>query len=358
MSSPSESFALYFDYVIPFWLSLGLLSLCQGVVVALPRAWSPAWMARLHSRLWALVPALSVIGFVAIGLVAERASAQALTYIALVGVPILAALALGWLMHGARPGLALLVAPLFVLAWADRGGLAGQGAAVILSALSCVALGVLIAGVTPARWLALGIVAMAIADSALGDLRSSCKLPNNALNVAHPVGGLPRLQSEVFGSAVMGYGDLFVAGVFGGLLACLPVPFRVPLRRGAPSQGAQWSSGCSVLRQSWGFSPTAHAGQSHFDMLFFAVERAAATTGAGCGGLGDPFEDRLTLGQLLQRQSPRGERARALGFPPAGRRCRSARALTWRRPPRRDAAGEASRGCRRSRDGFVIGAHG
>src|ERR1700735_2003041 len=119
---------LYFDYVIPFWLSIGVLSLCQGLVVALPRAWSPAWMARLQSRLWALVPALSVIGFVAIGLFSERASAQALTYIALVGVPLLAVLALGWLMHGARPGLALLVVPLFVLAWVDRGGLPRPGA--------------------------------------------------------------------------------------------------------------------------------------------------------------------------------------------------------------------------------------
>jgi hypothetical protein len=209
---------VYFDYVIPFWVSIGSLSLCQGLVAGLPRAWSPVWMARLHSRLWALVPALSVIGFVAVGLVAERSSASALTYVALVAVPVLAGLALGWLMWGAKPALALLVAPLFALAWADRGALAGEGAAVMLTALSCVALGALIAGVTPARWLALGIVAMACADAVLvvSDLLQA---PNNALNAAHPVSGLPRLQAEVFGSAVMGYGDLFVAGVLGGLLA-------------------------------------------------------------------------------------------------------------------------------------------
>jgi hypothetical protein len=127
---------VYFDWVISFWVSIGLLSLCQGAVVSLPHAWSPVWMGRMRSRLWAFVPALSVIVFVAVGLVAEHASAQALTYIALVAVPLLAALALGWLMHHARPGLALLVVPLFALAWADRGGLAGEGAAVVLSALS------------------------------------------------------------------------------------------------------------------------------------------------------------------------------------------------------------------------------
>ena len=91
----------------------------------------------------------------------------------------------------------------------------GDGAALALSAFSCVALGVLLAAVTPPRWLAAGIVAMAVADTALvvSDL---LQRPNNALNAAHPPAGLPQLQSAVFGSAVMGYGDLFVAGALGG----------------------------------------------------------------------------------------------------------------------------------------------
>jgi hypothetical protein len=244
---------LYFDYVIPFWLSIGSLSLCQGLVVALPRAWSPAWMARLHSRLWASVPALSVIGFVAVGLVAERSSADALTYLALVGVPLGAALALGWLMWGARPALAPLAAPLFALAWLDRGALLGEGAAVLLTAFSCVALGTLIAGVTPARWLALGIVAMACADAVLV-IADLLQAPNNALNAAHPAGGLPRLQTELFGSAVMGYGDLFVAGVLGGLLA-------VSGDRSRQLKGAALVALLAVA----------------FDFLFFAVSELPAT---------------------------------------------------------------------------------
>jgi hypothetical protein len=241
-------------------------------------------MERLHSRLWALVPSLSVIGFVTAGSLAERASAEALTYIALVAVPLLAALALGWLMHGARPILALLVLPLFALAWTDRGGLAGESAAVALSALSCVALGALIAGVTPARWLALGIVAMAVADSALV-ISHLLQAPNNALNVAHPVGGLPRLQSEVFGAAVMGYGDLFVAGVLGGLLACLParaprgargplgVYFRAPTAMGGAREGPR------ATERSWqltGAILTACLAVA-FDFLFFAVDELPAT---------------------------------------------------------------------------------
>jgi hypothetical protein len=43
--------------------------------------------------------------------------------------------------------------------------------------------------------------------------------PNNALIAAAPGGGLPQLQSELFGSVSLGYGDLFVAGLLGALLS-------------------------------------------------------------------------------------------------------------------------------------------
>jgi hypothetical protein len=202
----------------PFWISIALLSVAQGIVVVLPRALSLPRLARLQDRRWAAILPASVIAFVIIVRAAERASAQGLTYLALCAVPVLAALALGWLTPRARPARALLVLPLFALAWVDRGGLAGEGAALALSALSCAALGTLLAAVTPPRWLAGGIVAMAAADTALvvSDL---LQRPNNALNAAHPAAGLPRLQSAVFGSAVMGYGDLFAAGALGALLA-------------------------------------------------------------------------------------------------------------------------------------------
>jgi hypothetical protein len=208
--------------MLPFWISIGVLSIVQGAVVAIPRAWTtPPALGRLGGRRWALIPPASVIGFVIVTSAAERASANGLTYLALVAVPVLAALALGWLawyVPPSRPLLALLVLPLFALAWADRGGLAADAAALALSALSCAALGSLLASVTPPRWLGAGIVAMAIADTVLvvSDLLQK---PNDALNAAHPVAGLPQLQRAVFGSALMGYGDLFVAGALGGLLA-------------------------------------------------------------------------------------------------------------------------------------------
>jgi hypothetical protein len=200
-----------------------------------------------------------VIAFVFGARAAEHASAQALTYLALVAVPILAALALALFLWNSRPPWrsrlwrALLVLPLFALAWADRAGLAGEAAALVLSALSCAALGVLLATVTPPRWLAAGIVAMALADTALV-ISDLLQRPNNALNAAHPAAGLPQLQSEVFGSAVMGYGDLFIAGVLGGLLAAT-VGRRLQLRAAAIT---------AILALG-------------FDLLFFLVDELPAT---------------------------------------------------------------------------------
>ena len=203
---------------MPFWLSIACLSVFQGALVALPVCprWAP--LTRLRAGGWAAVLPVSIVAFVAIARAAESASAQGLTYLALVAVPPLAALALAVLSRGARPRRALLAGALFALAWADRGGTAGNAAATVLSGLSCVALGSLLGAITPPRWLAAGIVAMAVADTALvvSDLLQQ---PNDALNAAHPAAGLPRLQAESFGSALMGYGDLFVAAVFGGMLA-------------------------------------------------------------------------------------------------------------------------------------------
>ena len=238
---------------MPFWASIGLLSLAQGAIVALPGTAAPRALHGLHSRLWAVVPAASVIVFVIVGSLAAQGSAQALTYLALVAVPPLAALALGGLMRGARLSLALGVAALFALAWADRGALAGQAAALALSGLSCVALGALIAAVTPARWLAMGIVAMALADAALvaADL---LQRPDSALVAAHPAGGLPRLQTAILGSASMGFGDLFVAGLLGGLLA-------LHAGRARQMRGALLATLLALA----------------FDLLFFAVSELPAT---------------------------------------------------------------------------------
>jgi hypothetical protein len=190
-----------------------------GVVAAPRRPPRVAWIERMSGPVWAAIPLVSIVGVIfAIRYVGSTATG--LTWLALVAVPLLAALALGWAMHGARPWLAGLAVALFLLAWLDRTTLIGEGAGTLLCALSCVSLGWLLAAVAPPGWLKLGILAMAAADVwlVLSDLLQT---PNDALVSAAPApgSGLPQLQSESFGSISLGFGDLFVAGLLGAVLA-------------------------------------------------------------------------------------------------------------------------------------------
>jgi hypothetical protein len=206
---------------LAFWASDAGLLAVQSAVVALPATRTPAWLAplarRSRSRWWALLPAGSIVAVVA-AIGAASAIADGLTWLALVAIPPLAALALGSAMRGARLPLALLAPALFALAWSDRAGLAGESAGVALAALSCVTLGVVLVALAPHGWLKLGIVAMACVDAAL--VTAQLLQPaNDVLNAAAPPAGLPQLQRALLGDALMGYGDLFVAGVFGALVA-------------------------------------------------------------------------------------------------------------------------------------------
>jgi hypothetical protein len=203
---------------LPFIPSDAAMLALQASVVAAPRV-PPGIekLRRLTGRAWALVPIGSIVLVVfTIRYVSD--TAQGLTYLALIAVPPLAALALGWAARGARPKAALAVPPLFVIAWVAKTSLGGEAAAAILSALSCVTLGVLLAGVTPPAWLKLGIVLMAAADTWLV-VTDLLQAPNATLTAAHPAAGLPQLQTEIFGSVSMGYGDLFVAALLGAVLA-------------------------------------------------------------------------------------------------------------------------------------------
>jgi hypothetical protein len=233
--------------------------------VAAPRAPGSPLLDRLASRWWALVLPLS-IGVVVSGIALESAGAKFLTYLALVAVPPLAALALAFFVRGGRPPLAALVVPLFALAWAARGTLSGETAALALSALACVTLGWLLASVVPPRWLKLGIYAMAAVDAWLIG-SNLLQAPNAVLNSAAPAVGLPRLQFVSFGSALIGFGDIFVAAVLGAVLAR---DRRLQLR------GAAIAAVVCVA----------------FDLLFFAVDELPATV---------PIALTLALLELLPR---------------------------------------------------------
>jgi hypothetical protein len=255
-----------------FAVSISILSLAQAALVGLPQARRFAWLDSFRSPWWALVPALSII--VVIGLVATAGeSATALSWLALVAVPPLAALALGWLVHGARPRWALAVVPLFALAWASPGSLAGEAAATALTGLGCIGLGWLLVSVAPAAWLKLGIYAMAAVDTWYVATELLQK-PNAVLSAATP-SGLPRLQVVHFGNAMMGFGDLFIAATLGCLLAATPIRQR------------RATALVAILALA-------------FDLLFFAVDVLPATV---------PVALALAAVEWLDRGSPMRRRA-------------------------------------------------
>jgi hypothetical protein len=276
----------------------------QAALVALPAPHRrPAWVERLRSPWWALIPALSIV--VVIGAIeAAPDSADALTYIALVAVPPLAAYALAALTrvrmnpryrridadsHQDRlvPGLVAVL--LFVLAWASPHSLVGEAAATALSGLACVTLGWLLVCGVPARWLRLGVYAMAVIDTVYvtADLLQE---PNAVLNAAVPVAGLPRLQAVHFGSALMGFGDLFVAALVGCLLAVDSSRVRLP---GSGVVSAQLLGAVLVAALALAF-----------DLLFFAVRELPSTV---------PVAVALGLVQLCSdRQRPRSEDVRVV----------------------------------------------
>lgn len=261
-----------------------MLAVQAGVVAAPRRPPEIPWIRRLSGPAWALIPIASIIGVI-FAIRFASGTATGLTWLALVAVPILAAVALGWAGHGGRWWLAGGAVPLFVLAWASKSTLWGQGAATLLAALSCVTLGWLLAAVTPPRWLKLGILAMCAADVWLvaSDLLQT---PNTTLTVAAPLPHsglhLPQLQSEQFGSVLMGYGDLFVAGLLGAVLA----------REGR----RQWPMALLTLFLA-----------GLFDLLFFVLNELPATV---------PVAAALIVGEVwvfvARRRRKRAGPARAL----------------------------------------------
>jgi hypothetical protein len=226
----------------------------QAGVVAAPRAAAlsrlNALLRRFRGRGWAVIPVASIVGVIFLIRYTPN-SANWLTWLALIAVPVLAAVGLGWAARGSAPWLALLAAVLFVLVWRRHHTLAGEAAGALLCGLSCVTLGVLLAAVTPSGWLKLGIVAMSVADVWLvaSDLLQH---PNATLVAAAPGGGLPQLQAERFGSVTMGYGDLFVAGLLGAIYA--------------HDRRLQWSAALLTLALA-----------AAFDLLFFVVDELPAT---------------------------------------------------------------------------------
>jgi len=247
---------------LPFAVSIAVLGVVQAGLVALPQARQlPAVLRELGGPWWAAVPAGSIVLVVAVIELSSDAATW-LTYLALVAVPPLAALALAALVRGSRLRWAWGAVPLFAVAWATPGSIAGEAAATALTGLACIGLGWPLVSAVPARWVRLGVYAMAAVDTIYvsADILQG---PNAVLNAATPGAGLPALQTVHFGSALMGFGDLFIAAAVGCLLAADGT--EMSLYRGKSARRQVVAAGLVV-----GLALL-------FDLLFFAVDELPAT---------------------------------------------------------------------------------
>jgi hypothetical protein len=196
------------------------LCLVQGAIVLFPKAPRSRFLSALRAH-WLLVagPAAVVTAATFLPPVAA-ALAISLSSLALVVVPSLAILGIGWAARRADWRLTPVVVPAVVVAWLTPGSTLGEAAALFLVVLSCVGLAVAIVAILPPVVGKAGIVVWAAADVALA-LAHGLERASRAITEASPAIGPPQLQLQrvLIGHSSMEYADLFLAAGLGAILA-------------------------------------------------------------------------------------------------------------------------------------------
>ena len=195
-------------------VSVAGLAALQAALVGLPKVGALARLARWRSRAWAAtLPGMIVVGTLLV--LALPSAARELIGLATVTV---VPLTLIGLVMVARPRRVLVVVAPVALVLSFLGGPLGQLFAGILTALGCLTLGVALARLTPARWLAVGLCAMCAADMvlfAVGAGQASWGLMAQATAHAHG----PVFDQVKIGTMTIDYPDLVLAAALGGIAA-------------------------------------------------------------------------------------------------------------------------------------------
>ncbi len=191
------------------------LGALQGALVLLPRPAEPGW-ARLRSPAWALLlPGALIIG--TFGVLDIPGGATGLAALAAVTTPILAGLAVLWVVRGSRPAWIAALSLLGVVALSMPGS-AAQFATTCVAALGCLSVAAALVRLTPLPWLVAGICAMCVVDVALlatGVGQPAAGLLEDALSHSP----LPEFHRAQVGSMNRDYPDLVLAAVLGATLA-------------------------------------------------------------------------------------------------------------------------------------------
>lgn len=230
---------------IQFIPSFATLCVVQGLLVAAP--WRRVRLAR--SNLVGLAAPLGMLGL-GVGIVnATSAGADALTTLAAVATPLLAAsvgILRGWRLRWLWPAAAV---GLYVLAWRGGDTPLADAAAVLLIAGACLALAAAFASVAPARAIAVGIVLLVALDMVLVWANRQVEPASDALHAAVPPalalpGGaaipLPALQDISFSRAMMGWLDFLAPALLGTLVAGFALRARLAVGLAVTGAALAW----------------------------------------------------------------------------------------------------------------------
>jgi hypothetical protein len=202
---------------VGFVPSYAALVLVQAALVLAPGRPRHLWSSRV---LGLAIPAAALVAGVVLAQVSG--GADFLAALAAFATPVLAAAA-GWARGWPLPWLvALLVPPLYALAWLRTDNLDGEAAGVVLIAGACLAVTGIVGSLAPRSWLVAGLALLVVLDVVLvwGDRQVEPTM--NALQAASPptIGRqLPSLQQIDFGDASMGWLDFAAPALLGLLVA-------------------------------------------------------------------------------------------------------------------------------------------
>jgi len=194
---------------IPYtWNYVGIC-LVQALAVLAPKA--PATISWLRARpVYGLIPLAGIGGGVLLLGNVEGGPERA-TDLAAIATPILALA--GWFALRVR-WLALAAPALYVVAWQWPDTRWAEASADLLIIGACATLAWLTGLIAPRTALVVGIL-VATAVDVYQVLAEDVQPVSQALTAASPPADLPRLQEVVWGTASMGWGDVFLGALLG-----------------------------------------------------------------------------------------------------------------------------------------------
>jgi hypothetical protein len=191
------------------------MALLQGSLVLMPRAAPFARLRRLRSPRWAVLLPGSII-FGTFGMLLVPSMAFGVVFLAAVTTPVLALMALLFVVRVRRLVLPIAVASGTLAALASGAG--GRDGTSVITALACLTVGTALHRLIPGRWLLIGVLAMSTADVTL--LGAGVGYHQTALLAAamNSFPG-PRFSGARIGAIALGYPDLVLAALLGASVA-------------------------------------------------------------------------------------------------------------------------------------------